>query len=212
MKKLLMICVVIGLILVVSSPLAAIPVQTFTGEWAISDNENGTSFSIDGDGTFDINLAWFGYSVNSIFAWDAIVRQASAGSAGIVSSEDENGCIVSKRFASDELIGPASGNLNGYTKAGYWMEWGGPPIEGGEFLDETRGYVGFSFHIGPDTHWGWAEISIDLSGDPGEGWLILYGYGYETEPDTPIAAGAPEPAMIALLGLGSLVLLRRKRK
>ncbi|MGP1515000.1 MAG: T9SS type A sorting domain-containing protein [Bacteroidales bacterium] len=45
------------------------------------------------------------------------------------------------------------------------------------------GYVGFRFKIGNSIHYGWAKISVTLTA------ITLYGYAYQSKPNTPIKAG-----------------------
>lgn len=53
----------------------------------------------------------------------------------------------------------------------------------------TNQFLGISFRIGRETHFGWARLSLRL-GPPKKGIAaMLTGYAYETQPDTPIRAG-----------------------
>lgn len=60
----------------------------------------------------------------------------------------------------------------------------------GSWLDVSRRYLGLQFKIGNETHYGWARMNVHFKVTS---QLIvkatLTGYAYETEPDTPIAAG-----------------------
>ncbi len=80
----------------------------------------------------------------------------------------------------------------------------------------TTGYLGFRFTTngGSDTHYGWANVTIDGLDDGGYGYIFNEAY-YNTTPGASITAGAvPEPAAAAT-GLGFLALgaagLRRQR-
>jgi len=82
----------------------------------------------------------------------------------------------------------------------------------GSFVN-TTGYLGLSFDIEGETHYGWLRLSHDLDA-PNGGYLHLtvHDWAWETEPNTPIVAGAvPEPAsvVLALLGAMSVWILRR---
>lgn len=205
--------------LVASGTANAVPVQTFSGLLAIGDNVNNTgdlvglNFSIDGDGVFDLNLAYGGQKINSIFGWNANARESSPGSAQIITSSAN----YAKLFASGELIGPG-GTTAADGLLGSADTYGGAD---GNFLPDDplygkkRGFIGFSFLIGGNTHYGWADVEVDVEGDFGQGFLNLYGYGYETLANTAIAAGAgtvPVPAAAWLFGsaLGLLGWLRRR--
>jgi hypothetical protein len=79
------------------------------------------------------------------------------------------------------------------------------------------GFIGFKFtaNSGADTHYGWAEITIDGTGSGGSGYIINEAW-YNSTPGGAIAVGAiPEPTTAAA-GLGALALgaagLRRWRK
>lgn len=194
------------------------PVQTgdFPIPIEITDGSAGLDFDIDSDGTDDLNLAWWGTSVNSIFAWDAVVRAPTGSPAtAIISLQDPNLNEIAKRLAAQQLIGPATGTSDPFTRAAYENFFDG--TFGGNFYDETfsqmiRGYVGLPFDIGGNTHWGWADVSVDHLGDTGTGTLLLHGYGYETLPNTPVPAGAvPEPVGTAMLILGAAALGARRR-
>jgi hypothetical protein len=84
---------------------------------------------------------------------------------------------------------------------------------GGDWLGK-KGYLGLQFQdADAATHYGWAKLEVpgDLSS------LILYGFAYETDIDTPILAGAgdpspvPLPSSLALLASGAAGLLAYRR-
>jgi hypothetical protein len=74
--------------------------------------------------------------------------------------------------------------------------------------DGRTGYLGFSFLIGQDRHYGWIYHQHIGSGFGG----YFYQYAYETEPGVGITTPIPESssAALLLLGVGAL-LFRRKR-
>ncbi len=70
-------------------------------------------------------------------------------------------------------------------------------------------YIGVEFLLGTDTHYGW--VAIDMPAIFGGG--ILLSYAYESEPNTPIIAGAiPEPSSTVLVATGTVLLWKRNAK
>ncbi len=207
--------------LLISTSVSAAPVQTFTGPLEIKDDVNspsvlvGVDFDIDGNGTFDLNLAWGGILVNSIFAWDADARSATPGSASILESSSG----IAKKFSAGEGIGPGvTPSSSEFAVAGSEEFMSGETT--GEFWDHNgtglRGFLGFSFLVFGATHYGWADIELDLE-DTESGTMILHGHAYETLADTAILAGTPAvpvPAAIWLFvsAIGIVVGLGRRRQ
>ncbi len=89
----------------------------------------------------------------------------------------------------------------------------------GNFVDpDFSGFLGVRFDIpGGSPHFGWVEVEVnaDIS------QLTIYGWGYETEANTAILAGAgqesqpvPEPATLLTLAMGvaGIYAWRRNRK
>jgi hypothetical protein len=82
----------------------------------------------------------------------------------------------------------------------------------GEFLNQT-GYIALELTNGSNTHYGWARVtSSNVTNENAQ--LIVHDWAYNSTPGAPINAGQtiPEPATLLLLGLGSLALIRRKRR
>lgn len=104
---------------------------------------------------------------------------------------DSNDQFVHPRLAAGDMIGP--GVLNDSTSGAIAYEVFFDGTDGGDWLDQERGYVAFSFmgQAGTRLHYGWAELSVDTSEGTDDGFLILHRIGYETLSDTPILAGAP---------------------
>jgi hypothetical protein len=173
-----------------STGLVAEPMQTFGGGLSIADALAGLNIDVNADGVFDLRFAYYGTSVNSIFGWDAVVREASdTAEVRFASSLDANDRVVHPRFAPGVSIGPAS--VDGafdFGAAAYENYFDG--FSGGDWLDQEPGFVGFSF-LATDggRHFGWAEIALDNENDPGEGFLVLTRIAYETDAGVPIAAG-----------------------
>ena len=69
-------------------------------------------------------------------------------------------------------------------------------------------YMGMRFEIGGEWHYGWVEIDSWTGVNTG----YIRSYGWETDANTPIAAGAPEPARAALLLIGLISMHRRRRR
>ncbi len=82
----------------------------------------------------------------------------------------------------------------------------GPTGDAASFQADERGFIGLEYNLSGNTHYGWAEIT-----QVGDGSVIVHQYGYN---DTAGAASTiiPEPATLALLGLGAMAMIRRKAR
>lgn len=75
---------------------------------------------------------------------------------------------------------------------------------------EQRTHYGLEFEIEGETHYGWVQVSAP---ERLNGLLEIHGWGFETIPGEPIAAGAlPEPSTIGLTALSLLGLAWRRTR
>jgi hypothetical protein len=113
----------------------------------------------------------------------------------------------------DEDAGQVDQVLGGLTPAQVQVPLGSPNFLG---LGGEVGYVGLKMSLNStgstgSVNYGWVGIRIDNEADA-TGAVV--GYGYETTPNTPIAAGVPEPTsmLLAAVTLGTFALRHRSRR
>lgn len=112
-----------------------------------------------------------------------------------------------------------------------------PPTWDGPFANSGKGvrnrYIGLKFNIGPQAHYGWMRISVQIPNPQKPGFIgTITGYAYETQPNTAIIAGQtsgasehaasmpdpldsqPAPASLGMLARGAdgLALWRREEE
>jgi hypothetical protein len=94
---------------------------------------------------------------------------------------------------SNYLIGASGASWASDTSI--WMAWQGSdvystgrvePTEGGYFLGRNRKMLGLSFRLADGWHYGWCRVSVDKASRS----FTVHDYAYETDPGTPILAGA----------------------
>ena len=95
------------------------------------------------------------------------------------------------------------GTNTAFAPLGIWL-W---PSNDGPFLGH-HAYMGVEFYIDDHIHYGWINLWVAEGGPYGE----IYGWAYESNPNTPIIAGAiPEPNTFLLLFMSGLVLGASRR-
>ena len=73
-------------------------------------------------------------------------------------------------------------------------------------------YLGVNFQMEDGTHYGWIGVEMFLDETITAYWLDAFAWGYETDAGVPIAAGVPEPGTLALLAIGAVGVLSRRRR
>lgn len=80
-------------------------------------------------------------------------------------------------------------NTTNQTTQTYTYTWGpytyGNATSFGDFAGAQSKYLGLKIVVGPNTHYGWARVSVDS----GVGCFTVEEYAYETTPNTTILAG-----------------------
>ncbi|REK15941.1 MAG: PEP-CTERM sorting domain-containing protein [Planctomycetota bacterium] len=67
--------------------------------------------------------------------------------------------------------------------------------------------MGVVFEIpGGSPHFGFLDVAVAA------GAITVYGGGYESDPNTPIVAGVPEPGSLTLLAMGAAGLVAWRRR
>lgn len=79
----------------------------------------------------------------------------------------------------------------------------------GNWAGGGTGFVGFSFKVGANTHYGWARLNINAGTLDG----TVVDFAYDNTANAPIRTGAiPEPTSIALLALGAVGVIEIRRR
>ncbi|HEY7090009.1 MAG TPA: PEP-CTERM sorting domain-containing protein [Tepidisphaeraceae bacterium] len=110
---------------------------------------------------------------------------------------------VASKLAAGASIGPASTFGNGYGQQYTFITYNyadGTPVAFPWVAGSSDGFIGFSFQIAGQTHYGWARLNIGSYQSNLDSFLR--DFAYETDANTPILAGAvPEPTAAFALGL-----------
>jgi len=108
--------------------------------------------------------------------------------------------------SSGQLIGPTTpvGPFYGYQARLYDLADG----HGTLLPEDTPAYIAFRWSQADGTHFGWIGVELNSSTHLAD----AFAWGYESDPNTPIAAGAPEPGSLALLACGVAGVAIRRRK
>lgn len=145
-------------------------------------------------GTYNLNLNSDGVTDFTITSESSGNCYSPLGGYGVLfeTPASGNGAILGPLTTGDEigpdqvfsgeksyLAGYISGNDHNPHHPRCFTQWGGPWYS----LKGTTGYLGLSFQLNGETHYGWAQLSV--AGIT----ATLTGYAYETIPGTAIKAG-----------------------
>lgn len=142
----------------------------------------GIDFNHDGIKDFWIG-SFFGRTLCGL-------RGGVHGSANVSPVNSGSGVILTGVFAAalpaGSPVGPAQSFVQRQTQL-MFFNFGCGGGSGGNWLDVSNHYLGLEFQIGGQTHYGWAELSVNGS-DHGLTTIVV-GFAYETDPDTEIITG-----------------------
>jgi len=183
----------------------------------------------DGVSEFTIINSHFVGSTRSVnWVW---ARASSAGYDGVAAGSGGFGYFPEEALRKGAVISRRLAFENGAAlMAGQCFQQGtdsAPPCDSqrkynaiGPWVDVRDRYLGLTFHIHGEVHYGWARLTVELSRKPLKATVTLTGYAYETIPGKAIIAGAtkdaddpeptasvtaptPEPATLGTLAIGA---------
>ena len=202
-------------------PVRRFPLQAkavFTPSRAIVTNGDTLQIDLNNDGVTDFKVWVIGSSRTSAGNRLPHFYGFDAKAAGYASSDVTEGSrkgLVALRHG--EKIGSG-----GYFGRGGLMAWydlisSGVPFSSGPFAHLRWHFLGVRFPINGQNHYGWIGFR-SVRGNQ----IKLFGWAYETEPNTPIlagqgilerdASGFAEPTSLALLAYGHVAMADWRRR
>jgi len=142
---------------------------------AINETVSAGRFAIDIDADMSVEYTFINYA------------QSNYNVNGLEMNENAKIQGQAQPFASCLTTSQQIGPGNQFGKYYYLLGIRDSSDAYGNFLGKT-GFIGVQFKKGNDTHYGW--IHFEGPNPPTYGKII--DWGYESEPDTPILAGAPK--------------------
>lgn len=134
----------------------------------------------------------------------------------VIGSNDQlRPSVIAGTAGAEQIVNHAFGSEIGSTTY-FASDYNGSETHIGvaswQFQLDTAGYIGFTFDLAGDTHYGWMRVTPGSGGGAG----IVHDWAYNSLPDEGIYAGlllgVPEPSRALLLILGmSVAVLRRRR-
>jgi hypothetical protein len=105
--------------------------------------------------------------------------------------ETYGGMAFAQALPANKRIGPAEyfRNRFGYAKMDRCKATRTSYYLSGSWPDTKDLYLGLQFLIGGKIHYGWARLSLKVSGRNCSATAVLSGYAYETVPDKEIGSG-----------------------
>jgi hypothetical protein len=189
-------------LLALAQPSEAEVVYT-SAHQAIGRNQT-YSFDLNHDGVNDFTIINV-YGRGCTYIGFHLAARADAGGAiaSIPSNPSEH---LAKLFRKDAEIGAREG----FSPIGANMAVGakisGQYFAYGDWFNVRDGYLGLSFRIDGQVHYGWARFNVITKNQGFRILAILTGYAYETQPNTPIIAGdtggAADEESLATPGIG----------
>jgi hypothetical protein len=167
------------------------------------------SLDLNHDGIIDFLILESGYATfNGTAANNTLLAKEALGNAveGRIGKSRQHFASALKQGAPIGPGGPfISGGANGESMARTWVsDLGGG--QSGQWLNVTNRYLGLKFKVAGKTHYGWARLAVELTGNY-KIKAILTGYAFETVPDKSILAGQTgDEADDATASLGKLAL------
>src|SRR5579862_741938 len=161
-------------------------------------NQRGAAYDLDvnGDGITDFVLGG-GIDATTFYVHglkgNELIGHRSAGSSVCYASAMKEGRFIGSGHPLQWCVGFPIDDL----LPGFWR-------------NERDRYLGFSFKIDSETHYGWARLGVSVDG--GRITAHLTGYAYQTTPNQPIKAGqisdgeGAEPQTVQTGSLGALAL------
>lgn len=217
-RHLFMCALAVAAILALSPCSQAAPVyftETITYDSIITLPYHGllgtpVDLDLDKDGTADVQLT----SSASAEPFIGRIFKAMIQPLGSTLLATNDPLVVAAALPFGTAIGPFP--YFGWTTEGDLCV-GGDLFPYGNWQDDlnARGqYLGVRFLIGGQVHYGWIEAATAVDEVNYTISVRVTGYGYETDADTPVTAGVPEPSSLALFALGAtgIAALARRRR
>ena len=200
-----------------SKAQAAIVVNTLPTPLTIIDN-TGASFDpidVDGNGSIDFTFASDFSSAVGVRTERfnrLIISPSSPPNVGGPAASLENGTLIGPNLITSSLEWISSDLQDGFVDGSEitaFISIVQVFFSGSNTDFNSRSSIGFEFETDDGTNYGYFDVS---AADRSFASITLYGWAYETDPETAIFAGAvPEPSAFLLFMLGGCFIFRRYR-
>ena len=169
---------------------------------------------VDGNGTTDLRISYRSFTSGGFVLQQSFAFGLNGGQTACYGPVGTYAQYYAYEFQSGDLIDPGSYQ---FAQSATYLTQVMTNVDGYNYsiwYAGDRGFLGFSFMISGELHYGAIEFETDLWTGAGTGGVKFFSLIYESDANTPITV--PEPTTLAALAFGGAGLaaaaLRRRKK